>query len=87
MSNCPIPVSDCLFGVTASLGGRFWTLKPVEDAAARELAVIADGSDLIGRLLAGRDVAPDEVKSFLDPKLRDTFPDPSSLPIWTRPPL
>ena len=65
-------------GVSQSLGNRFWSLKPVDEELARALAVQAGGSDLIGRLLAERGIAPSEVASFLQPKLRDTFPDPSS---------
>ncbi len=64
--------------VECSLTGRFWTTKPIDEALARRLSAALDGSDLMGRLLASRGVAPDEVDSFLAPTLRDLFPDPSS---------
>ena len=67
-----------LFNVQNSLGGRFWTLGDVDDDAIRPLAAKLEGSDLLGRLLARRDVSPDEVEGFLAPTLRNTFPDPSS---------
>lgn len=67
-----------LFDVSDSLGGRFWKLKPVEEQKTRTLAAKLGGNDLIARLLADRDVTPDLVAKFLDPTLKDTFPDPSS---------
>jgi len=69
---------NLLLNVSQSLGGRFWVLKPVDETAAKTLAVQAGGNDLIGRLLAGRDLASGEVSSFLEPTLRNYFPDPSS---------
>jgi len=67
-----------LFQTEMSLGGRFWTLGEVDDAIARILASKTGGNDLLGRLLARRDVEPGEVDAFLSPTLRNTFPDPSS---------
>lgn len=69
---------NLLFGIEASLGGRFWTLAEIDDADARAVAAKLGGDDLLGRLLAGRGVAPSEVEGFLAPTLRNTFPDPSS---------
>jgi len=67
-----------LFQTEVSLGGRFWTLGAVDDDAARVLAAKTGGNDLLGRLLARREVPADEVDGFLAPTLRNTFPDPSS---------
>ena len=69
---------DFLFGVDASLGGRFWTFGEVADETVRALAAKSGGNDLIGRLLGRRDVGPENVAGFLKPTMRDTFPDPSS---------
>ncbi|MHB1304300.1 MAG: single-stranded-DNA-specific exonuclease RecJ [Acidiphilium sp.] len=44
-------------------------------AIAQRLSV----PDLVGRLLAGRDIAPETVAAFLDPTLREALPDPSVL--------
>ena len=67
-----------LFNIENSLGGRFWSMEHVSDATIRALAAKLKGSDLLGRLLARRGVAPDDVSAFLAPTLRNTFPDPSS---------
>ena len=67
-----------LFGISASLGGRFWTIGDVDDTAARALASKIGGNDLLARLMVQRGVAPAEVDGFLSPTLRGTFPDPSS---------
>lgn len=67
-----------LLDVEQSLGGRFWALKPVDESAAKALAAQAGGDDLLGRLLAGRGIQLEDVKSFLAPTLRQYFPDPSS---------
>ncbi|MEO9969496.1 MAG: single-stranded-DNA-specific exonuclease RecJ [Hyphomonadaceae bacterium] len=77
-SNLEAGTPDYLFGVDASLGGRFWTLGAVADDTARALTAKSGGNDLIGRLLGRRGVAPDSVAGFLKPTMRDTFPDPSS---------
>ncbi|MEL7130095.1 MAG: single-stranded-DNA-specific exonuclease RecJ, partial [Pseudomonadota bacterium] len=53
-------------------------IKGVDDRQARRLTARAGGDDLLGRLLAGRGVAADDITGFLTPKLRDTFPDPFS---------
>lgn len=71
------PGEDFLFGVSNSLGQRFWQEAPVDEALARRNAARMGGNDLLGRLLAGRGVQPDEVERFLAPTLRDLFPDPS----------
>lgn len=67
-----------LFQTETSLGGRFWTLGEVVDASVRALAARTGGNDMLGRLLARRDVDPGDVDAFLAPTLRNTFPDPSS---------
>lgn len=68
---------EFLFGVSSSLGQRFWQEAPVDESLARRNAAQLGGVDLLGRLLAGRGVQADEVARFLAPTLRDTFPDPS----------
>ncbi len=65
-------------GVAASLSGRMWRSRPVDEALAAEHSRRQGGSDLLGRLLAGRGVPLDEVDLFLNPTLKDLFPDPSS---------
>lgn len=67
-----------LFSVSQSASGRFWTLRPAEDALARKLAPLIGGSELLARLLAARGVTADSAPTYLAPTLRDTFPDPST---------
>lgn len=71
--------SDPLFGVETSLRGRRWRLAPANDAAAASIARTAQVSDALARLLNARGVTADAAAGFLHPRLRDSFPDPSSL--------
>ncbi|MFW6413581.1 MAG: single-stranded-DNA-specific exonuclease RecJ [Oceanicaulis sp.] len=67
-----------LFGVTRSLGGKAWRLKPADDAAAGAIMRATGCSDALARLMAARGVTAETAASFLEPRLRDHFPDPSS---------
>ena len=67
----PVKIDD-------TLGGRFWTMKDLQDADVRRLAAKLGNNDLLGRLLMLRGVVPDDVDAFMQPTLRNTFPDPSS---------
>jgi single-stranded-DNA-specific exonuclease len=69
---------DALFGVTRSLGGKAWRLKPADDKIAGEIARATGVSDALARLLASRGLTADDAPRFLSPRLRDSFPDPSS---------
>ena len=70
--------AGALFGVTRSLGGRAWALKPADDRVAGEIARLTGANDALARLLAARGLTADTAPGFLAPRLRDTFPDPSS---------
>lgn len=67
-----------LFDVRQSATGRFWTLSDVDETLVRRLQPSVNGSDLLARLLAARNVQPDQAGTYLAPTLRETFPDPSS---------
>lgn len=67
-----------LFGVTASLTGRYWTLPAVDEAGVRAISAELQGDDLAARLLALRGIPAGEVVRYLNPTLRTEFPDPSS---------
>lgn len=71
--------NEPLFGVRCSLGGRAWQLKPADDAITRAIARQTGVSDALARLLAARGLTAESAPQFLTPKLRDSFPDPSSL--------
>lgn len=74
----PADAGGAFLGVEASFGGRVWFARPVDEGTARRIALAAGAPDLVGRLLAARGVEPDGVQLFLNPTLRDLFPDPSS---------
>ena len=67
--------------VERSVCGRAWRDRLDEQGALRALAITQrhDVPELLARILAGRDVAADEVVAFLDPTVRALMPDPDSL--------
>jgi single-stranded-DNA-specific exonuclease len=68
-------------GVNQSLTGRAWRDRLDERGSARALTIAQrHGLDeLLARVLAGRNVDPDQVDSFLDPTIRRLMPDPNTL--------
>ena len=68
-------------GVNSSVTGKFWRDRLDERVSARALAIAQQSglSDLISRILAGREVAPDDAEKFLDPTLRGLLPEPFTL--------
>jgi len=65
-------------GVSNSLSGKAWRQRASDDQLALAHARKLKQPDLVGRLLASRGVQPDEAELFLNPTLKDLFPDPSS---------
>jgi single-stranded-DNA-specific exonuclease len=68
-------------GVDQSLTGRAWRDRLDERGSARALTIAQrHGLDeLLARVLAGRNVDPEQVESFLDPTIRRLMPDPNTL--------
>ena len=66
-------------GVNRSAAGQFWSLRAVDDMQILALSQRLGLPDILCRMLAGRDIAPDLAARYLDPKLRDLLPDPSSM--------
>ncbi len=67
-------------GVECSVGGRKWIgLSPSVDRISRAIAERTDLPDLVCRVLARQGAGPDTAEAFLDPKIRNLMPDPSSL--------
>ncbi len=64
-------------GVDRSFGGRRWRWRAAGDAAALALAQRLGVSEIVGRVLAGRGVGPEEGPLYLEPRLREQLPDPS----------
>ncbi|HEY7229770.1 MAG TPA: single-stranded-DNA-specific exonuclease RecJ [Pseudolabrys sp.] len=74
--------SDRYFlGVERSLTGRAWRDRLDAGGAARALAIAQrHGLDeLLARVLAGRNVAVENVESFLDPTIKRLLPEPHTL--------
>jgi single-stranded-DNA-specific exonuclease len=68
-------------GVTASARGFFWRER-LDPAAAKNAMTISQRfalPELLGRVLASRAVAVDEVPVTLDPSIKALMPDPSTL--------
>ncbi|SMH45201.1 exonuclease RecJ [Mesorhizobium australicum] len=74
-----VPQSPRLFlGVRSSATGIAWEHRLSERQENIALA-IAQGhgiSDIVARVLAGRNVGPDTAERFMDPTIRDLMPDP-----------
>jgi single-stranded-DNA-specific exonuclease len=70
--------TPAFLGVSPSLTGRVWRARPVDEQLAAQHSRRLGVHELVGRLLAGRDVGIDEAELFLNPTLKALFPDPSS---------
>ena len=77
MPETPRPFLD----VTQSVTGRAW-IDRLDAAGARNAIAIAQRagvSDILSRILAGRDVGIDDAAAYLEPTIRALMPDPSTL--------
>lgn len=68
----------CMLGVTRSLTGRAWKGRAFAEADAERMTREQRVPDLLARVMAGRGIEPDAAEGFLEPRLRDQFPDPAS---------
>lgn len=66
-------------GVDRSIAGKRWRDRLGDERAAVTLAQKFGLPEIIGRVLAARDVAPEDVETFLNPTLKALLPDPSHL--------
>ncbi len=73
------PPAAAVLGVEESLGGRRWRARSVDDRHALALAQRTGVPEVVGRILAARGVALDQVEAYLDPTLRRWLPDPLRL--------
>jgi single-stranded-DNA-specific exonuclease len=75
------PSTRLFLDVERSALGRSWRDRLDERATARAAAIAQRHGvpELLARVLAGRDVAVDEVETFLDPSVRRLMPDPHVL--------
>jgi single-stranded-DNA-specific exonuclease len=65
-------------GVERSLSGRRWVARASDERLGLALSQRLGLPELVGRLLAARDVGLDEADAYLNPTLRSQLPDPSS---------
>jgi single-stranded-DNA-specific exonuclease len=66
-------------GVEHSVCGRRWRLRLADRCRGETIAARLALPEIVGRLLAQRDIDLDDAASFLAPRLRDQLPDPSGL--------
>src|SRR6185312_10248047 len=64
-------------GVERSYCGRRWRQRRADDRQGLAIAQRFGIPELVGRLLAARDVTVDSAAAFLNPTLRELLPDPS----------
>jgi single-stranded-DNA-specific exonuclease len=71
--------SEALLGVDSSLTGRQWHLTGGDERKAAMISQRLGLPELLGRVLACREIDIDVVEAFLNPTLRDSLPDPFHL--------
>jgi single-stranded-DNA-specific exonuclease len=65
--------------VAKSASGRSWHARPVNERAAQAISQQHDLPETLGRVLAARDVALDDVETYLNPTIRRLMPQPAAL--------
>jgi len=76
---------DCVWGggpvlsVASSLTERCWLWRMSEDRAGLAIAERLGVPEIVGRVMAARDIGIDEAADFLNPTLRALLPDPQTL--------
>jgi single-stranded-DNA-specific exonuclease len=68
-----------VLSVASSLTGRRWEWRAAEDRAGLAIAERLSVPEIVGRVLAARDIGVDEAADFLSPTLRALLPDPDRL--------
>jgi len=64
-------------GVENSILGKQWRERPLSPRLAQALAQTFGMPEIIGRVLAGRNVSLETAEAFLSPTLKDALPNPS----------
>ena len=72
---------EAFLGVRRSVRGYMWRerLQPAQRSVADAISQRYDLPEILGRILAARDVGLDEVETVLDPTIKALMPDPSTL--------
>ena len=71
-------MSESFLGVSRSVTGRAWRLRPADESAARDLGLRLGLSEPLARAIAARGIESGGADVFLNPTLKAQFPDPSS---------
>ena len=74
-----LPVAAAAFGVEQSLSKARWVMVRDDMKDVQDIMRLRKMPELVARILSSRNVALDDVDSFVDPKLAKDFPDPFSL--------
>ena len=72
------PSARAFLGVEDSVCGKRWRARLDDDRRGLALAQRLGLPEIVGRILAARGVGLEEAGRFLEPRLRDHLPDPSS---------
>ncbi|MHA1109359.1 MAG: single-stranded-DNA-specific exonuclease RecJ, partial [Alphaproteobacteria bacterium] len=79
MAAAPEVSGRAVLGIERSLTGKLWRARTIDDRAAIAISQQMELPEIVGRVLAGRGIGPEEAHEFLNPTLRDALPDPSHL--------
>ena len=79
MNAPPGPAHPTVLGVERSATGRRWRARLADDRAGLMLAQQLGVPEIVGRLLAARDVTVESAPGFLEPSLKTQLPDPGHL--------
>ena len=80
-SALPVEAPPAFIGVSQSLTGKLWRNRLDARGTARALAISQRYHlpEMLARVVAGRDVAIEDVPDFLDPTIRKLMPDPCTV--------
>ena len=70
--------SEGYLGVARSLTGRLWRVRPADEDVVRRLQLSLDLPEILARAMAARGISAEAGETYLNPSLKDQFPDPSS---------
>ena len=68
--------NQSVLGVEDSVKGNTWKFRLDDERIGLSLSQKLDVPEMIGRIIASRNISMDEIYDFLNPKLRNLLPDP-----------
>ncbi len=71
--------APAVLDVAQSVMGKAWKFTPTDERMAAAIAQAHDLPLIVARLIVARGISFDDVKSFLNPTIRDHLPDPYTL--------